>query len=208
MEMFIIGLTGGIASGKSTVAAILKELGAIVIDTDQVAREVVLPDKPAYRDIVAAFGRGILQPDGHLNRRALGRIVFSDAVARELLNAITHPRIREKVQAQIAALRQTDPEAVVVIEAPLLIEAGMDDMVDAIWVVTAPATVRLKRLMERDNLSPQEAESRLRAQMGEEERLRHAARIIPTGCDLDATRATVLAAWRELQRAGRLSWKK
>ncbi|WP_258359616.1 dephospho-CoA kinase [Moorella sulfitireducens (nom. illeg.)] len=206
--MFIIGLTGGIASGKSTVAGILKELGAKVIDTDQIAREVVLPGQPAYRDIVAAFGGEILYPDGNLNRRALGRIVFSDANARELLNAITHPRIRERVQARIATLRQTDPGAVVVVEAPLLIEAGMNNMVDAIWVVTAPAKVRLKRLMERDNLSLQEAESRLRAQIGEEERLRCATRVIPTGGDLEATRAAVLAAWREIPREGKSSWKR
>ncbi|MDN5345512.1 MAG: dephospho-CoA kinase [Clostridia bacterium] len=201
--MFIIGLTGGIASGKSTVAGILQGLGARVIDTDQVAREVVRPGQPAYQEIVAAFGRGILRPDGSLDRQALGRIVFSDAVAREVLNAVTHPRIREEVRAKIATLRQREPEAVVVIEAPLLLEAGMTDMVDAIWVVTAPAEVRLKRLMERDNLSLEEAASRLRAQMGERERLRYATRVIPTGGDLAATRASVLAAWRELHRRGR-----
>lgn len=203
--MFVIGLTGGIAGGKSTVAAILKDLGAKVIDTDQVAREVVLPGEPAYRDIVAAFGKGIVLPDGQLNRKALGRIVFRDAAARELLNAITHPRIRARVEARLEDLKRTDPGAVVVIEAPLLIEAGMDDMVDAVWVVTAPEGVRLKRLMERDGLSLQEARNRLQAQMEEGERLRYATKIITTGGDFEATRASVLAAWQEIQGSRKLS---
>ncbi|MBC7323796.1 MAG: dephospho-CoA kinase, partial [Moorella sp. (in: Bacteria)] len=135
-------------------------------------------------------------------RQALGRIVFNDAAAREILNAITHPRIRDKVLERLQDLRKDDPDAVVVIEAPLLIEAGMEKIVDAVWVVTAPEKVRLKRLMERDNLSWQEAQSRLWAQMGEGERLRHATRVIPTGGDLAATRASVLAAWQELRRQG------
>ncbi|MDN5361339.1 MAG: dephospho-CoA kinase [Moorella sp. (in: firmicutes)] len=198
--MFIIGLTGGIACGKSTVAGILKELGAVIIDTDQVAREVVAPGRPAYREIVAAFGPLILQPDGQLDRPALARIIFNDPTARELLNAITHPQIRDRVQELLAELRRTDPEAVVVIEAPLLFEAGMEKMVDAVWAVTAPAPVRLKRLMARDNLSPPEAESRLRAQGEEGARLRRATRLIPTGGDLAATRTAVQTAWQELQR--------
>lgn len=206
--MLVIGLTGGIASGKSTVAGILRELGAKIINTDQVAREVVLPGQPAYEEIVAAFGRQVLQTDGCINRQALGRIVFNDAAAREILNAITHPRIRDKVLERLQDLRKEDPDAVVVIEAPLLIEAGMEKVVDAVWVVTAPERVRLKRLMERDNLSWQEAQSRLRAQMGEGERLRHATRVIPAGGDLAAMRASVLAAWQELRRQGDCHAKK
>lgn len=198
--MFIIGLTGGIASGKSTVAGILKDLGAIIIDTDRVAREVVAPGRPAYREIVAAFGPRVLRPDGQLDRPALARIIFNDATARELLNAITHPRIRELVQKRLEDLRRANPKAIVVIEAPLLFEAGMEGMVDAVWAVTAPAPVRLKRLMARDKLSLAEAESRLRAQGEETARLRRATRVIPTGGDLEATRASVRAAWQELQR--------
>ncbi len=198
--MFIIGLTGGIACGKSTVAAILKELGAVIIDTDRVAREVVVPGRPAYQEIVAAFGPLVLQPGGQLDRPALARIIFNDPTARELLNAITHPRIQERVQELLAGLQRTNPEAVVVIEAPLLFEAGMEKMVDAVWAVTAPAPVRLKRLMARDNLSRQEAESRCRAQGEETARLRRATRVLSTAGDLDATRAAVQAAWQELQR--------
>lgn len=203
--MLVIGLTGGIASGKSTVSGILQELGAKIIDADQVAREVVAPGQPAYRQIVEAFGHRVLQPDGCLNRRALAQIVFNDAAARELLNAITHPRIRALVAAQLEAWRQTEPEAVVVIEAPLLIEAGMDDMVDAIWVVTAPELVRINRLMQRDNLSRQEAEKRLRAQAGEGDKLRRAKVVITNDGDLQAARAAVLAAWQQLPAAGELS---
>ncbi|NLW07945.1 MAG: dephospho-CoA kinase [Clostridia bacterium] len=195
----IIGLTGGIASGKSTVSRILQELGAQIIDTDQLARQVVAPGQPAYREIVATFGRQILQADGSLNRRALGRIVFNDAAARERLNAIIHPRIRELAAKQIEAWRQKDPEAVIVIEAPLLLEAGMDAQVDVIWVVTAPQALRLERIRRRDKLSREEAESRLRSQKaGEAERLKRATVVIDNSGDLQATRAAVLAAWQDL----------
>ena len=197
--MFIIGLTGGIACGKSTVAGILKELGAVIIDTDQVAREVVAPGRPAYREIVAAFGPLVLRPDGQLDRPALARIIFNDPTARELLNAITHPRIRKRVEELLAEVRRNDPGAVVVIEAPLLFEASMEKMMDAVWAVTAAAPVRLKRLTGRDNLSLPEAESRLKAQGEDGARLRRADKVIPTGGDLAATRATVQAAWQELQ---------
>lgn len=197
--MIIIGLTGGIASGKSTVSRILQELGAQIIDTDQLARQVVAPGQPAYREIVATFGRQILQADGSLNRRALGRIVFNDAAARERLNAIIHPRIRELAAKQIEAWRQKDPEAVIVIEAPLLLEAGMDAQVDVIWVVTAPQALRLERIRRRDKLSREEAESRLRSQKaGEAERLKRATVVIDNSGDLQATRAAVLAAWQDL----------
>jgi dephospho-CoA kinase len=203
--VLLIGLTGGIASGKSTVSGILQELGAKIIDTDQLARQVVAPGQPAYREIVAAFGRRVLQPDGSLDRRALGRIVFNDAAARERLNAITHPRIRELAAAKTEYWRQQDAGAVIVIEAPLLLEAGMDAMVDAIWVVTAPQPLRLERIRRRDNLSRQEAESRLRAQeAGEAERLSRATVVINNSGDLQATRAAVVAAWQDLTGAGKI----
>jgi len=198
--MDIIGLTGGIASGKSTVAGFLRELGAKIIDTDQVAREIVLPGRPAYRDIVATFGRGVLDPGGRLDRRALGQVVFNDESARKKLNAITHPRIYEEVAGRIETLRREEPECAVVIEAPLLIEAGMHRMVDYIWVVTAPKDIRLKRLMARNNLTREEAESRLNAQAGEKEMLEIATTVIENAGELDKTRAAVLAAWWKLGR--------
>ncbi|MDK2821410.1 MAG: dephospho-CoA kinase [Clostridia bacterium] len=197
--MYIIGLTGGIASGKSTVSKILKELGAKIIDTDQVAREVVVPGQPAYKDIISNFGEGVLMPDGQLDRRALGNIVFNNAEAREILNSITHPRIREAVAKKIDTFRQENPDAVVIIEAPLLIEAGMDDMVDSIWVVTAPVPVRLKRLMARNRLSEEEAKSRLKSQAGDDFRLKYADKVINTGGDLEGTRQAVLRVWKEIQ---------
>ena len=198
--MLVIGLTGGIASGKSTVAGFLKEWGARVIDTDQIAREVVLPSQPAYHDIVCAFGKGILAPDGHIDRRALGRIVFKDPSARKLLNAITHPRIKERVIQELERLKREDPQCIVVIEAPLLIEAGFQDLVDLIWVVTAPPETRLKRLLARNNLTQEEAQNRMGAQMEDGERLPYAHRVIFTGTSLEATRAAVWEAWQSLKR--------
>lgn len=193
--MYVIGLTGGIASGKSTVAEILKELGAVVIDTDQVAREVVVPGQPAYRDIADAFGREVFFPDGRLDRRTLGRIVFNDDDARQRLNRITHPRIREIVAGRLKDLYREDPEVVVVIEAPLLFEAGMEDMVDTVWLVEAPEELRLKRIMTRDNLSRQEALARLQAQSGGTFKFRGTGVVLKNDDDLDAIRRAVRAAW-------------
>ncbi|MCG0277761.1 MAG: dephospho-CoA kinase [Thermanaeromonas sp.] len=197
--MIVIGLTGGIGAGKSTVARFLEELGAKVIDADRVARKVVEPGRPAWEEIKAVFGPRYFHADGSIDRRALGNLIFSDERAREKLNAITHPKIKDEIQKEIEAYRREEPGGVVVIEAPLLLEAGMQDMVDEVWVVTAPEEVRLERLVKRDNLSREEALKRIRAQLPEEVRLKYATRIIDTGGDLEATRAAVLAAWEELR---------
>ncbi|GFN22456.1 MAG: dephospho-CoA kinase [Thermoanaerobacteraceae bacterium] len=196
--MKVIGLTGGIASGKSTVAGILASLGARVIDADKIAREVVEPGKPAWEEIKSVFGEEYLRPDGTVDRRALGSLVFQDPEAREKLNAITHPRIKEEIARRLEACRREDPAGVVVVEAALLLEAGMERTVDEVWVVTAPEEVRLKRLMERDNLSREEARRRIKAQWPEEERLRFASRVIDTGKDLAATVQEVRALWQQL----------
>lgn len=197
--MIVIGLTGGIGAGKSTVGRFLKELGAKVIDADAVARKVVEPGKPAWEEIRAIFGPQYLNPDGTINRRALGNLIFNDTQAREKLNAITHPKIKAEILKEIEVYRKEEPTGIVVVEAPLLLEAGMEDMVDEIWVVTAPEEVRLQRLMERDNLSPEEALKRIRAQLPEETKVKYATRIIDTRGNLEATWAAVLAAWEELQ---------
>ncbi|SMB99112.1 dephospho-CoA kinase [Thermanaeromonas toyohensis ToBE] len=197
--MIVIGLTGGIGAGKSTVARFLKELGAKVIDADVVARKVVEPGKPAWEEIRDIFGPQYLNPDGTINRRALGNLIFNDAQARAKLNAITHPQIKAEILKEIERYRGEEPKGVVVIEAPLLLEARMEDMVDEIWVVTAPEEVRLQRLMERDNLSQEEALKRIRAQLPEEIRVKYATRIINTRGNLEATRAAVRAAWEELR---------
>ncbi|MGB9661255.1 MAG: dephospho-CoA kinase [Moorellaceae bacterium] len=195
----IIGLTGGIASGKSTVARILANLGAKVIDADKIAREIVEPGKPAWHEIRSTFGPHYFKPDGSIDRRALGNLIFSDATAREKLNAITHPLIAREISERIAAFRAQEPSQVIVVEAPLLVEAGMQNTVDEIWAVTAPEEVRLKRLMDRDNLSQEEALRRLKSQLPEQEKLKYAARIIDTGQDMAATVAQVKSLWEELR---------
>jgi dephospho-CoA kinase len=160
----IIGLTGGIASGKSTVARILERLGGVIIDADQLAREVVAPGEPAYLAIVAEFGEGILNTDRTLNRRALGKIVFKDQAARRCLEWLTHPAIAHLAEKKLAALKEAGTP-VVFYMAPLLIEAGVTSRVDEVWVVYADRETQVPRLMRRDGISRAEAQQRLAAQM-------------------------------------------
>jgi dephospho-CoA kinase len=165
----VIGLTGGIASGKSTVARILEQLGTVVIDADKLSREVVIPCQPAYHAIVEAFGEGILNRDLTIDRKALGKIVFADPIARKRLEAITHPAIRALAEEKLEELRRAGT-GIVFYMAPLLVEAGVTSRVDEIWVVYADAETQLKRLMARDGINRDEAGQRLAAQMPMEEK--------------------------------------
>lgn len=175
--MRIIGLTGGIASGKSTVAKILAAYGAMVIDADQLAREAVQPATAACRQIVAAFGPCILLPDGNIDRKALGKVIFADPVARRRLEAITHPAIRNLAEQKLAALHAAGAP-VVFYMAPLLIEAGAADRVEEIWVVYVDRETQLARLIERDDITREEAEQRIAAQMPMEEKAAYGAVVI------------------------------
>src|SRR5262252_5280931 len=157
----VIGLTGNIGSGKSTVARMLGELGADVIDADQVARDVVKPGLPAHDEIVAEFGREVLAADGTIDRKALGTRVFGDAAARLRLEAITHPRIAMETQRRIGASKAP----VVVYEATLLVENGIHKALDGLIVVTAPETQQVARVVARDGLAADEVERRLAAQL-------------------------------------------
>jgi dephospho-CoA kinase len=159
----ILGLTGGIATGKSTVTAMLRERGIPVIDADQIAREVVEPGKPAYEAIVRHFGREILLADGQINRKKLGEIVFSDEAERQKLNAIVHPEVR-RVMREEAETAERNGAAIVFMDIPLLFESKLQHMVDKIVVVYAPASVQLARMLERDELDEEQAHKRLRAQ--------------------------------------------
>lgn len=162
--MRLVGLTGGIATGKSTFAAALRALGAPVIDADRLAREVVAPGQPALAEIVRAFGPDVLEPGGGLDRRRLGAIVFADPEARRRLEAITHPAIRAAMRAEAARLASAG-HAVAFYDVPLLYEVGLERDVDAVVVVYAPRAVQLARLQRRDGLAPAEAEARLAAQL-------------------------------------------
>ena len=174
----IIGLTGGIATGKSTVAAMLGERGAAIVDADRVAREVVEPGQPALREIVNRFGPGILNEDGTLNRKKLGEIVFSDPARRKELEAITHPAIRERMREMIEALQAEDPDRLIVADIPLLFEGGHQRNYACVLLVYVLREIQKLRLMQRDGLTEEEAEQRLAAQMDIEEKKRLADYVI------------------------------
>ncbi|AEF93894.1 Dephospho-CoA kinase [Desulfotomaculum nigrificans CO-1-SRB] len=194
----IIGLTGNIASGKSSVAKYLRDLGALVIDADQVARRVVMPNTPALREIVLSFGPGILNEDGSLNRRKLGSIVFKDQTARLRLEQITHPRIEEEINRQILSFKESSPDGVLVLEVPLLIEVGWHKKVDQVWLVVVREDVQLHRLVMRDKLSPAEARQRMASQMPQWEKMKYADVIIDNSDSPNATLAQVKKAWSKL----------
>lgn len=189
-----IGLTGPIGCGKSTVAGWLGERpGVVVIDADQVAREVVEPGEPALEAILARFGAGLLRPDGSLDRSALGRVVFADPVALRDLEAIVHPAVRPRIMAAIAAAEADDADAIVV-EAIKLVEGGLADACDEVWLITCEQDVQRSRLIAR-GASPEDAALRIAAQAGLADGERSAVtRIIDTSDDLTSTRALVKGA--------------
>jgi dephospho-CoA kinase len=190
-----VGLTGGIASGKSTVAQLLVELGAVLIDGDALAREVVARGTPGLAQVVADFGEELLTPDGDLDRAALGRIVFSDESARRRLEAITHPLIFERYAALEAA---APPDAVVVHDIPLLAESGRADTFDAVIVVDVPTELQVERMMQERGWTREEAVSRIAAQVSRAERLAIATYVIENTGSLDDLRAQVGDIYAEL----------
>jgi dephospho-CoA kinase len=163
--MIVVGLTGGVATGKSTVAKIFKRCGAVVIDADELAHEVVKPGKPAWREIVKTFGKTVLNTDRSLNRQALGSIVFRNSKKRRQLERIIHPRVARKQALLTKQAVRKDPHAVVIYDVPLLFEAGIDKRVDKIIVVTADRQTQMARLKKRNGFSHAEAIRRIRSQM-------------------------------------------
>ena len=193
-----MGLTGGIATGKSTVSAMLEALGGVVVDADQLAREVVEPGRPAYREIVEAFGPRVLQLDRSIDRKALGAIVFTDVAARRRLEAITHPRIREGLAARLAELEASGFEGIVIFDAPVMIESGNHRTVDRLVVVVADEAAQLERQRRRDGTSDEDAIRRVRSQMPLAEKAKLADHVIDNSGDLTATQARVAEVHRAL----------
>ncbi|MFC2001877.1 dephospho-CoA kinase [Chloroflexota bacterium] len=196
--MKIIGLTGGIGSGKSTVSQFLAELGAVILDADKIGHEAFRSGSEVWRQVVNAFGKQITNSKGDIDREILGKIVFNNSEARAKLNQIMHPAIYDMVKARLEKYRRQGV-GVSVLEVPLLLEAGWTSLVDEVWVTVAPEAIVLKRLNERTGLSEQESLARIHSQLPSEERIKHADVIIDTDCDLDELKAKVKELWLELQ---------
>lgn len=195
----VAGLTGGIACGKSTVARMFAELGAVVVSADDIAREIVEPGMPALDEIRAAFGDEVFSPDGRLDRKRLAAVVFADAAKRRQLEEITHPRIRRVMAERIEQAKSQGK--VVISEIPLLFESGASlALIDVVIVVYVDEDVQLARLMARDGLSKEQAQARIDAQMPLEEKVKRADFVIDNGRDLEWTRAQVARVWEELTR--------
>jgi len=192
--MKVIGLTGGIGSGKSTVSRLLAELGTVIIDADKVGHEAFKPDTESWHEVVAAFGRQVLTPTGEIDREKLGAIVFDNPESLAQLNRIMHSRMYDIIKVQLEKYRQQGVP-VVVLEAALLLEADWTPQVDEVWVTVAPEATVLKRLMERTELSEQQSLARIRSQLPAEERLKHADVVIDTDCSLDELKAKVEDLW-------------
>lgn len=181
LTMKVIGLTGGIASGKSTVSKTLKELGAYIIDGDETAHSVIEPHKPAWRDMLDTFGRDILNPDDTIDRDKMGAIVFGNPDQLARLNQITHPRIMESFKEDYRRIKAANPNAILVLEIPLLYETFMDRMCDEVWVVWVDYETQLKRLMDRNHYSLEEAKSRIESQIPLDEKA-HRADVVINNC--------------------------
>lgn len=192
--MRIIGLTGGIASGKTTVAGMLAELGAVIVDADQISREAVMPGSPALEAIVDQFGGDVLRPDKTLDRTKLAQVVFGDQAARKRLEGILHPAIRQLAEQKLAALREAGDPLVFYV-APLLIEAGALSRVDEVWVVHVDKATQLERLMAREGISEEEALQRIAAQMPMEEKRKYGRVVIENGGGIESTRNQVREIW-------------
>ena len=195
--MLRVGLTGGIGAGKGEVARRLAAYGALVIDADQVAREVVAPGTPGLDEVVAAFGPGVLRPDGSLDRALLGEIVFSDPALRGKLNAIVHPRVGERMREIEETAGEQD---VVVHEIPLLAENGLAGAFDVVVVVDAPPAVQVERLVSIRGLTESHALARMSAQATREERLAVATMVVDNSGSLEDLDERVAALWAELSR--------
>jgi len=193
-----IGLTGGIACGKSTVSAMLVRRGAFLIDADRIAREVVEPGSPVLAQVAAHFGQDMLLPDGSLHRKKLGETVFGNEEARKALEDLLHPSIRALMKERMAAAEREFPDKLVVVDVPLLYESGLQSMFSSVMVVYVPRDVQLRRLMERDGLNAEQAESRLAAQWPIERKKELADSCIDNSGTLEQTEQLVERFW--LQR--------
>lgn len=202
--MIAVGLTGGIATGKSTVAKFFKAAGAAVVDADKLARAAVGQGLPAWQAIIDHFGRGILLPDGELDRGALGEIIFNDSKQKDVLNQIVHPHVMRAIDDRLAAIEKRNPEAVVMVDIPLLIEIGMHHKMPEVIVVYVPENLQFQRLMARDGLTREAALARIRSQIPIEKKKKRASMVIDNSGTVEHTRQQVFSIYQRLRvKAGK-----
>ncbi|QCT03550.1 dephospho-CoA kinase [Paenibacillus algicola] len=195
-----IGLTGGIATGKSTVSSMFVRKGALLVDADAIAREVMLPGHPVLAEVAAHFGPDILGSDGQLNRERLGEIVFNQPQERQALNDITHPAIRREIRDRIQVYEQQHPDSLVIVDIPLLFESGLQAQYDQTLLVYVPAKLQLERLMQRNGLTREQAAARIQSQMDIEEKKSLADYVIDNSGTLDETLHQVEKLWNRIAR--------
>ena len=195
----VVGLTGGIAAGKSSVSQYLVHKGAYLIDADTVGHKVIAPDGPGYPRVIEAFGRDIVAADGTIDRRKLGEIVFSDPAHLQILNGISHPIMADMMAREIETVRtQPEPPPVILLDAALLFEAGWNPLCDRVWVVTAERDTAIDRLMARNSLTREQARARLDAQLDPAEKAARAEQVLANDGSLEALYALVDRLWAEL----------
>jgi dephospho-CoA kinase len=201
--MLVVGLTGGIASGKTTVSQILRQEGAILIDADQIARELVQPRTPTWSELIRVFGKEILEADESINRKTLAATVFSNHQKRRLLEEILHPQIRNEIDRRVEEIRKKDPEAVVVVDAALLVETGAYRRMDKLIVVTATEAQQIERLRKRTGATQEEAKRIISSQMALEEKVNVADFIIRNEGTLEETSKKAKEIFQELKTIAR-----
>jgi len=194
--MRVIGLTGGVGTGKTTVSRMLQELGAVLVDADAVGHQSYLPGTPAWKDLIAAFGEGILLPTQEIDRRKLGGIVFSDPAKLTQLNSIVHPRMRDIIHKQLEELRRQGVK-VAVLEAAVLFEAKWEGLATEVWVTDAPEETVVPRLRARSGWTEEQSRARIAAQLPRAERLRRAQVVINTDVPWEEVKRQVKARWQE-----------
>ncbi|HHW26441.1 MAG TPA: dephospho-CoA kinase [Firmicutes bacterium] len=202
--VYAIGLTGGISTGKSTVSSMLASLGAEIIDADKISHQVTEKGSSGLLRVKEVFGQKVLNPDGSLNRRKLGRVIFNDPSARRKLEDIIHPLVMAEMRCALQRLSQEAMKegrtVIAVLEVPLLFEVGAEDLVDEVWVVSTDPETQVRRLMAREGYSREEAVSRINAQMPLSEKVKRAKETIDNQGDLEKTRAQVEALWESVKR--------
>jgi dephospho-CoA kinase len=201
--MLMVGLTGGIASGKSTVGSMLRERGATILDADKVGHRVLLKGSDAYGDVIATFGSSVLADDGEIDRKKLGAIVFADPAKLEQLNAISHPRLRQMMIDEVEQIRAEGSTEVLIVDAALLFEAGWEVLCDESWVVFVPEAIAVERLIARNGLTAEQALSRIRSQMPIEEKRGRGDVVIENDGTLDELERKVDAEWQGALRRAR-----